>query len=230
MSKVSIIIPAHNEEKTIKSSVSKLTKYFSNAEVIVVCNGCSDMTYERCSELKSENLKIMDFKDRIGKGGAVLKGMAVAKGDIVGFVDADGSFSPNDVEKIIDNLNNCDCSIASKWKGKKLSEVNSDFKRKIGSRGWNLMSRMFLGLDVRDTQAGLKFFKRDVMRKILETTFICKGFDFDVELLYKIKKNGFTIEETHTPIRRGKKSTFKMSNSPKMFVNFLRFYFSKDKN
>jgi glycosyltransferase involved in cell wall biosynthesis len=230
MAKVSIIVPAHNEQSTIKRNVAELSNAFLDAEIVVVCNGCSDMTYEVCSEIKKSNLKVVNFNDHIGKGGAILEGLKIVNGDLIGFVDADGSFSPKDVKKIINGLENYDCVIASKWKGRKFSEVKGGLKRKIGSRTWNFLARALAGLEFKDTQAGLKFFKREVLDNINGTHFICQGFGFDVELLYRIKKTGFSISEVYVPIKENKKSTFSMRSSPKMFVNLLRFYFSKNRN
>ena len=63
---------------------------------------------------------------------------------------------------------------------------------------------------------------------MLKKEFVCLGFDFDVELLHRIKEAGFKINETYVPIRDSGKSTFEMRTSPKMFLNLLKFYFSKD--
>jgi glycosyltransferase involved in cell wall biosynthesis len=226
--RVSIVIPAHNEERGIEETVIEIADNFRSAEIIVVCNGCSDKTYAAARKIKRPNVEVLNFHERIGKGGAIIEGFKVASGDVVGFVDADGSFRAEDIQKIIDGTKKHGAAIASKWKGKDFFEVQSRLSRKIGSRGWNLLSGLIADLDLSDTQAGLKFFRRDVLDKVLDKGFVCRGFDFDVELLYRVKKAGFKIKETYVPIRDGGKSTFDMRNSPKMFVNLMRFHFSKD--
>ncbi len=227
--KISIVIPAHNEEKNIERSVTEIADSFRNAQIIVVCNGCTDRTYEIARGIKRPNVEVINFHEHIGKGGAILEGFKRADGNIVGFVDADGSFGIDEIKKIIENLKKYDAVIASKWKDKNFFEVQSSFTRKIGSRFWNFFVRLLVGIDFKDTQAGLKFFKREVIDSILKEDFICCGFDFDVELLYKIKKMGFKIKEVYTPIKDSGKSTFNMRYSTKMFSKLLKFYFSKNK-
>jgi glycosyltransferase involved in cell wall biosynthesis len=226
-SKVSIVIPAHNEEKRIEETVTEMSDNFRNAEIIVVCNGCSDKTYPVARKIKRPNVKVLNFHERIGKGGAILEGFKVATGDVVGFVDADGSFKIEDIENAISGLKRHDAVIASKWKDVPFFEVQSGFSRRIGSRGWNFLANLFAGVDYSDTQAGLKFFRRGVVDAVTEKDFVCRGFDFDVELLYRINNAGFRVKEIPVSIRDGGKSTFDMRSSPKMFVNLMRFYFSK---
>lgn len=226
--KISIVIPAHDEEKNIGETVTDIADNFRNAQIIVVCNGCTDRTYGIARKIKRPNVEVVNFHERIGKGGAILEGFKLATGDVVGFVDADGSFRVEDIEKIISGLRKYDVVIGSKWKGKNFFDVQSPFTRKIGSRGWNFFAKLLGDVDFRDTQAGLKFFKRPVIDSMLEKNFVCCGFDFDVELLYKIKKSGFKINEMYVSIKDSGKSTFDMRSSPQMFANLLRFYFSKD--
>jgi len=228
MKKISIVIPACNEEKCIEKTVTDISDNFRNAQIIVVCNGCTDRTYEVARKTKRPNVEVVNFHERIGKGGAILEGFKVAAGDIVGFVDADGSFRTEDIQKIVNNLDKYDAVIGSKWEGRGFFEVQSGFMRKIGSRGWNFLAKSLADSDFKDTQAGLKFFRQKVIDHLLKEDFICRGFDFDVELLYKIKKADFKIKEIYVPIEDGGKSTFDMKNSPQMLVNLLKFYFSKN--
>lgn len=225
--KVSIVVPAHNEEENIESTLTELSDCFRSAEIIVVCNGCTDRTYEIARKVKRPGIRVMNFHERIGKGGAILEGFREASGEIVGFVDADGSFGTNEIEKVIEQLEKNDAVIASKWKGRDFVHAQSKVPRKVGSRVWNNIVRTLTGLGFEDTQAGLKFFRRPVVDAVLKEEFVCKGFDFDVELLYIIKEKGFRIDEIFVEIRDGGKSTFDMRNSPDMLKNLLRLYFSE---
>lgn len=226
--RISIVIPAHNEEENIEATITEIADHFRNSQIIVVCNGCVDRTFEIARKIKRPNVDVLNYHERLGKGGAILEGFKHANGDIVGFVDADGSFRTEDVEKVIQNVKRYDAVIASKWRGKNFFEVQSGLSRKIGSRVWNLSAKLLGGVNFMDTQAGLKFFRRDVVEAILKEDFMCLGFDFDVELLHKIKNRGFRINEIYVPIRDGGKSTFNMKNSPKMFLNLLKFRLSKE--
>ena len=220
--KTSIIVPAHNEEKNIKKFLLELSDNFKNSEIIVVCNGCTDRTPEIVKSIKRKNIKSVILPEK-GKGRAILAGLSLAKGDYLGFVDADGSFSPEDIKKILNELKNSKCVIASKWKGKKFSEVDWPLGRKLAGRIWNFLANFLLSLNVKDTQAGLKFFTREVWEK-LDKEFICKGFEFDVELLKKIKDKGFEIKEVYVPVKKTDKTTFSFRSTPKMFFNLIRIW------
>jgi glycosyltransferase involved in cell wall biosynthesis len=219
--KLSIVVPAHNEEENIGSFLSGLSKRFDKAEIIVVCNGCTDHTPDIVKNVKRRNMELLIFPDKIGKGAAVIEGFKHSTGDYIGFVDADGAFDYDDITKIINGLKNSDCVIASKWKGQSFSSVKQPITRRIAGRIWNFFVRTMLDLDIHDTQAGLKFLRREVFES-MGKNFVCKGFEFDVELLFKIKEKGFKIKEMYTPIKNVKKTTFKPVHIPKMFLGLIR--------
>lgn len=229
----SLIIPAYNEElrieRTIISYVTKLKECFKDFEVIVVLNGCRDNTLEVVQELQKKYpsyVKFKNFEEAMGKGGAIIEGLKVSQGKLIGFVDADDAFDVQEIIKLIKLLDTNDCVIASKWKGKSFMEVTEPFTRKFFSRGWNLLVRILLGLKFNDTQAGAKFFKKKVKDGI-GYEFICKHFAFDAELLYKIKEKGFHIEEVYMPSKHMEGSTFKLKYSFQMFNDILKVWRSK---
>lgn len=204
---ISIIIPAHNAEHYIQDKIKEL-QVIKNAQIIVVCNNCKDYTYEKVEQIRKTNKNMinLNFPFYTGKGGAILRGFAVAKGDIIGFVDADNAFYLRDIKKIIALTKKYECVIASKWKGRNFSGVEQSVKRRIYSRAWNFLIKILFGLEYKDTQAGLKFFRKEVIDKI-NKNFVCTGFEFDVELLWKIKESGFYIKEVPVSLRQSEKST-----------------------
>ena len=221
MPKISIIIPAYNEEEHIGSFLSQLCKCFSSEEIIVVCNGCTDRTPDIVEGFKRKNVKSLVFKEKIGKGAAIVEGFKVAKGSYIGFVDADGSFGCRQIKNVVKALESTDCVVASKWKGQSFSSVDWPFLRKFAGRFWNVLVRFFLHLQLEDTQAGLKFVKRYVLESI-DMNFMCKGFEFDVEFLNKIRRKGFEIKEVYTPVKKLETTSFQFSHMPIMFLNLLR--------
>ena len=229
MKKISLIIPAYNEEKRIKSTLHSLNKAFGNEiDLIVVSNGSSDGTVRILNKWKedSSNLEVLDFPEMLGKGGAILEGFKVAKKDYIGFIDADDSFDLEYIKLLIKELDYSDCVIASKWKGRKLFQVNEPFLRKILSRGWNTLVKISFSLNFDDTQAGAKFLKKEAFNKI-KKNFICKDFSFDVELLYRLKKEGFKIKEYYVPSKHQEGSTFSSKHIFSMFKNFVKLLVRK---
>ena len=77
------------------------------------------------------------------------------------------------------------------------------------------MSRVLFNMNFRDTQAGAKFFKKEVWDRIKDN-LICNGFEWDIEFLYRVKKNGFRIAEIYIPYKPEKFSTFRLKYIPGM--------------
>lgn len=90
---------------------------------------------------------MLKLKERVGKGGAIIKGIKKAHGEYICFVDADESFYPRDIKKMFSFLKNYDCVIASKWVSGSSTTKNEPLIRRIASRLFNLFVRFFFGLD-----------------------------------------------------------------------------------
>jgi len=228
MTKISIIVPAYNEGKRIESTLNSLLSNFPDGEIIVVSNGSKDNTIEILKKWKgkNKNLIYLDFSEKLGKGGAILEGMKIANGDWVGFIDADDAFDLKYLKARLLSLPHYDCIIASKWKNKNIFQVNEPIVRKILSRVWNILVRALLNLKYYDTQAGAKFFKKEINNKI-GYNFISRGFAFDVELLDKIRKNNFNINEVYVPSKFIPGSSFKLRHCKQMFKDLLKIWRSK---
>jgi glycosyltransferase involved in cell wall biosynthesis len=217
-----MVLPACNEEKGIESTIKDLKRVRGMDEVVVVCNGCTDRTP---AIARAAGARVIELPEK-DKCRAVLKGLAAADSDIIGFIDADGAFNSQSIEALLSSMHGKDAVIASKWVGRRFWRVQGSLGHKLESRVWNFLSKVLLGLDFSDTQAGLKIMRRDVFRKI-DRNFTCKGFAFDVELLYKIKKEGGRIKEVYVPVRytaKWKKSSFSINRTPSMFKSILRFW------
>ncbi len=232
MDDFTLVIPAHNEEFRIKKTLESFKKAFGNkTKIFVVSNGSSDNTAKILEEWKkkNKNFDFLDFPDKLGKGGAVLEGLKRVKTKKMGFMDADDAFDLDHVKKLIRLVDKYDCVIGSKWKGKNFFQVTEPGFRKLMSRGWNLLVRLLVNLNYKDTQAGAKFFTKKAFDKISKEPFICKNFSFDVELLYKFKRNGFSIREVFIPSKHREGSSFSYKEVFPMFKNLLevcRYRFS----
>lgn len=197
--------------------------HFPNQEIIVVCNGCTDSTPRIIEELCSKHLQIKSlyFEEKLGKGGAIIEGFKAAKGDRVGFVDADESVEPDDLRRMFDALSNADGVIASRRLKDSIILVEQPWKRRVASKVFNMLVRMMFGLEFGDTQCGAKVFGKDAVKNILDS-LTTKGFEFDVELLWRLKNEGYSVIEFPVTWKHSEGSTFSLANAPKMFLSLLK--------
>ena len=218
----SIVIPAYNEEERIETVISNYSNYFQNQEIIVVCDG-SDNTSSIIKKLSKNypTIRLLSFEKRLGKGGAIIEGFKVANGDKIGFVDADESVHPNDVKKMFDALSDADGVIASRRLKDSQILVKQPLKRRITSKTFNIMVRTIFGLDFKDTQCGAKVFRKKVIEDVLNE-LKTKKFEFDVELLWKLKNKGYKIIEFPVTWKHSEGSSFSLSNAPTMFFSLLK--------
>ncbi len=226
--RISLIIPAHNASSVIENSIREYSKFlsqFKDYEIIVVCNACRDNTAEICNKEAKINkeIKVIEIGER-GKGFAILQGFNQARYEIIGFLDADNAFYLDSIKQMILQLKAYDCVIASKWIERDFFEISEPLTRKVLAAGWRLLSKFLLGLDFKDTQAGAKFLRKEAYEKISHN-FICTGFDFDIELLYRLQKSGCSVKEIRIPVSKSFKfSTFRLKFVPGMFWHMLKLW------
>ena len=209
MEKVSIIIPAYNEEKRIGETLNSNLNFFKNLkknkildfEIIAVVNGSSDKTLEIVKNLakKNKELKYLNLK-RGAKGYAVIEGFKEAlKSDsnLIGFKDADMATKPEEYYNLIKKIGNYDGIIASRYIKGAIINPKPTPERIIASRIFNFFIRIILGLRFKDTQCGAKLFKRNALEKTIpKLTF--SQLAFDVDILYNMEKLGLKIREIPT--------------------------------
>jgi len=198
-----IVIPACNEEARIAATLHDYCSQFrESARIVVVANGCTDSTVAVVEELKRaySNIFVVDIQTRIGKGGAVRVGFSAGPEKVVGFVDADGSTSAAQFGRLVSALaeTGLDGVIGSRWSRGSIVENRQTPLRRVASRVFNAMVRVFFGLTFRDTQCGAKVFRRTAIEKVLAHLEI-SNFAFDVDLLLQLKRAGLKVVEV--PIR-----------------------------
>lgn len=192
---LSLLVPAYKQEKTIVENIKRLDQVLATLpykyEIIVIVDGFLDKTYEKTRKIRKRNIKIFGYKKNQGKGFAVKYGMLKAKGDIVGFIDGGMDINPLSIPLLLDQMSFHDADIVLGSKLHPESRVNYPLIRKILSWGYRTLTRLFFGFVVRDTQVGLKFFKKKVVKDVFPRILI-KKFAFDVEVLAVARARGFT--------------------------------------
>ncbi len=223
--KLSVVIPAYKAEQFIQKNIESLYKVLQAGrfqfELICVVDGQIDRTYENAVKLckKYDNLRVLGYKNNLGKGYAVRYGMSRAKGDIVGFVDAGVELDPNGMAMLLEHFQwyNADVIIGSKRHP--ASQVVYPWQRTILSFGYQLLVRVLFGLKVKDTQVGMKFFKREVIERTLPRLLV-KKFAFDIEMLAVANYLGYSrIYEA--PVRLKMKFSGPSTIISKKFFNIV---------
>lgn len=198
---LSVIVPAYNEVKAIAGALAAMRAYLDQRdytyEVIVVADG-EDGTHDivRDTALAWPQLQLSAEVSRRGKGHALRRGMALARGEIVGFLDGDYKTPVEEIEKLFPWFSHgFDLVIGSRAQPESRVEVPARLHRRIGSRVFALGLRASIGLyHIRDTQCGFKFFTGFAAREIFSRAVI-DGYMCDIEILWLAQRLGFRVKE-----------------------------------
>lgn len=237
--KVSIVIPAYNEESRIINTIESHIKYFTKKidfEIIIVVNNTTDKTLELLVEkYRRENhekrVRIYNINKRIGKGGAVVFGLSKADNATIGFVDADLSLSSRQVFKLITTTIWDQNTVAIASRSHPDSSVkNKSRRRVVASKGFNRGVNLLFRLGVGDTQCGGKFFPKSLFDQIVNNLSV-SNMTFDVDLLNQFKKHKANIEEVPVAWIDDKNSSISnpIKTSVEMAVAVFELRISKSK-
>src|SRR3989338_6507927 len=210
MEKLSIIIPAYNEEKRIGGTLEEYGKFFTrlkktnklDSEILIVINNTQDRTEEivKKYQKKYKIIKSLNLKQG-GKGFAIIEGFKKVlknpEDGLIGFFYADIATSPEAFYNLVKNINGFDGIIASRYISGAKVNPRQTWKRIFVSRIFNFLIRALFLMNYRDTQCGAKVFKHNVLQKVIEKLTVTK-YAFDVDLLYHLEKKGFKIKEFPT--------------------------------
>lgn len=192
---LSLIIPVYAQEKTIQkqlqSILGELTLLSVPYEVIVVIDGKSDNSEKEAKKVRSNKLIITGYNTNHGKGYAVRFGMAKSHGDIIGFLDAGGDVSELGLSMMLEHFYWYNADIIVGSKRHPVSKVQYPLERKILSFGYQQLTRILFGLNLKDTQVGIKLYKRKVLEDVLPRLLV-KQFAFDIEILAVANHLGYT--------------------------------------
>jgi len=216
---LSIVIPAYNEALRIGATLEKVRQYLDSrnfaCELIIVDDGSRDETPEILERFQERHpaVRLLRNEPNRGKGFSVRRGVLEARGEFVLFTDADLSAPIEETNKLLGALEStgADAAVGSRALDRRLIGVHQPWRREMGGRVFNLLVRILTGLKIRDTQCGLKLFRRASTERAFELQRVT-GFGFDPEVLFLIERVGGKIVEV--PVR--------WNDSPATKVRFLR--------
>jgi dolichyl-phosphate beta-glucosyltransferase len=232
--KLSVIIPAYNEEKRLPNTLRLVDEYLKRQkyeyEIIVVNDGSKDKTAQIVQDLKLQitNLKLIDRKENKGKGYSVKEGMLKAQGEYRLFMDADNSTSIDQIEKMWPWFEKeYDIVIGSRdIKGAILDPPQPFFRRFVG-KIFRWASNIICGTwGILDTQCGFKCFTKKAAETIFPRTKI-ERFAFDVEILVIAKILGLKVKEIPVYWRNDPNSKVKLKSAIKMGLDLFKIRWYK---
>ena len=200
-----LLIPAYNEENRIEPVLAEFAEYFQQHypgkfQLVVVLNGCRDNTIgvvRRVAD-KYSTVSFLEFAEPIGKGGALIEGLKLAPlADLIGYVDADGATSPKAFHELVRLIDRADCVIGSRWLPGSVLHQSQTWMRRFASRCFHAVVQSLLWLNIKDTQCPAKVIRRRAVEKI-HASLLTADLAFDVNLLYSLKREGFSILEVPT--------------------------------
>ena len=223
VTKLSIVIPAYNEEKRLGRTLERIQTHFaacpaglelSDIEIIVVDDGSADGTAQVVQNYAAQitGLRLVSNGTNRGKGYSVRHGMAKATGRIALFSDADLSSPIEESAKLLAAIEaGSDVAIGSRALDRSLIVTHQSPAREVAGMIFNGFVRLVTGLPFRDTQCGFKAFRRERCRVIFEQQRI-ERFGFDPEILFLAQWHGLKVVEI--PVR--------WSHDPATKVHVLR--------
>ena len=202
---ISLILPAYNEAQRILGTIEEFIAYLNSRnysyELIIAADG-NDGTRELVREFgkANGNVRVIGHAERLGKGRGVREAVAIARGRIIGYADADNKVPIDEFDKLAKPLREgYPVVIGSRALSRSAVEKKQPLYRQIGSKGFHIFMKTLIGLPgIHDTQCGFKFFTHDAAKRLFGAQQI-DGYMFDVEILALAQVFGYPIAEV--PIR-----------------------------
>lgn len=199
--KLSVIIPVFNEENTVAETAEKLDNFlsrnFSGYEIVFCNDGSVDATQKIISDLASSNpnIKAVGYETNRGKGCAVRTAVESCTGDYLLYTDCDLAYGLDIIKTAFDAIieKKCNILIGSRNLDKE-SYIGYTFIRKLTSKIYFGVIKLMSGFSHSDSQCGFKVFETAVAKDIFPGCTVDR-FAFDLEVLLKAEKKGYSIEE-----------------------------------
>lgn len=202
--RISVVIPAYNEESRIGAMLDAYLPAFrerfgADFEFIVSVNGTTDRTADivRARQAAYPQLRCIDDPRPIGKGGAIIAGGLQARGELVGFVDADGATPPSAFLDLVDHIGDAGLILASRRLPGAVLDPPHTLSRRIASWVFNALVRWFFSLKITDTQCGAKLMTAEAWHAVVPNIGLTR-WAFDVDLIFKTRRAHYPIREIPT--------------------------------
>lgn len=193
---LSVVIPARNEAAGLRTILPKIVELLGNAEVIVVDDGSSDDSAAVCAEFR---VKMVRHQYQMGNGAAIKSGARAATGDVIVFMDADGQHQPEDIPRLVEELNKgYDMVVGARGKG---SQAN--VHRGVANKLYNKLASWMVDQEIADLTSGFRAVRADKFRQFLY--LLPNGFSYPTTITMSFFRAGYAVAYVpiHAPKRIG---------------------------
>lgn len=191
----SVVLPVYDESAAVWSDLVERLRAAGWDEVVVCLDDPDPATERAARQLDDDGVWFSVSDRRRGKGGAVRAGLDAARGDVIGFVDADGAVAVDDLQRLYRCVEDGTAAVAAGSRDAgDASRCGQSLVRRVLGCGYRLLARGATGVPVADFQCGAKAFDREVWAAVGDDVRET-GFAFDTELLALAHRRAFAIEE-----------------------------------
>ncbi len=212
---VSVVVPAYQESASIVPALTRLVGVLDASgrpyEVVVVSDGSTDGTADQARALGLPGVTVLEYPTNRGKGYALRYGFEHSSNPLVAFIDGDLDLDPVVLPGFLAVIDANDADVVVGSKVHPLSQVAYPASRRMASRSFRLATRVLLGLDLGDTQTGVKAMRRSVVAPIMEHIEVT-GFAFDLELMCWLTERRARIQEAPVVLNFEFTSTIRASS------------------
>lgn len=212
-----VIIPTYNESENIELLIRAIKNLEYRFDILVIDDGSPDGTASIVKKLQSEyqGIHLIEREGKLGLGTAYITGFKWALGRDYNYIyemDADFSHDPNDLERLYKacHEDKADVAIGSRYISG-VNVVNWPLSRVLMSYFASIYVRMITGMKVRDTTAGFKCYRREVLEKIRPELIRSVGYAFQIEMKFNAWRMGYNIVEIPIIFTERKMGTSKMT-------------------
>ena len=208
--KISVIIPAFNEEKTIGEIVNRIRGYLPEAEIIVINDGSEDDTAKFAHD---SGAIVFNHPYNIGNGAAIKSGIRAATGEVLVFMDGDGQHDPADIDAMLAYFPDYDMVV-----GARSGKGQASFGRAVGNKVYNWLASYVTKFSVKDLTSGFRAVKADIARNFLY--LLPNTYSYPTTITLGVLRNGNSVK--YLPIKT--KKGCKGKSHIRFFKDGVRFF------
>lgn len=184
--KISVVLPAYNEEKAIGGVLQTLHTMQMFDEIIIVDDFSQDRTVEVAREAYPD-VRVVQHPYNMGNGAAVKSGIRAATGDVIVLMDSDGQHPPSEVPRLLEHIGRYDMVV-----GARTANTQASFGRRVANAVFNRYATYIVGRPVLDLTSGFRVFKASIARSFVY--LLPNGYSYPTTLTIAFFRAGYAVK------------------------------------